>query len=277
MTPLEAAAGLAARYGIRHREAVVLKDGSNLLVHLAPAPVILRIATFTAAVRGDPLPYLRREAALVSHLASADASVMPPSDLVPAGPHVVGGWAMNAWRYVDHERGAVPDPVTALGALDDLHATLRDFPSPMPYLNPVLDDLDRALAFGLRHELFTSAQVASTRVRRDGLVVRLQGLAPDVQALHGDAFARNSLMTATGVLWIDFEDCCSGPVVWDLATLVRQPPDERIARIVRERHGEEALATAIELRALQVAVWTVLYGARERLMTLDALRRPVDT
>ena len=34
-------------------EARVLKDGSNLLVQLAPAPVILRIATFTAAVRAS--------------------------------------------------------------------------------------------------------------------------------------------------------------------------------------------------------------------------------
>jgi hypothetical protein len=69
----------------------VLKDGSNLLVHLAPAPVVLRVATFTALIRGDGLPWLEREVSLVSYLADVGASVMPPSDLVPPGPHVVGG------------------------------------------------------------------------------------------------------------------------------------------------------------------------------------------
>jgi hypothetical protein len=47
LTPFEAAASLANQHGLRYDDIEVLKHGSNLLVRLAPAPVVLRIATFT--------------------------------------------------------------------------------------------------------------------------------------------------------------------------------------------------------------------------------------
>ncbi len=262
LTALEAGVALGIEHGIRSDLPVVLKDGSNLLLHLAPAPVVLRIATLTAAVRGDPLAYLEREIQLVSWLATAGAAVMPPSDLIPPGPHVVDGWAMSAWRYVEHERGAVPDQPTTLVALDELHAAMRDYPGDLPLLNPVTDDLERALGFLVGREVMSAGQADDVRGRRDALMARLLELAPDRQAQHGDAFARNSLVTANGVVWIDFEDCCSGPVLWDLATMVRHRPDEAVERVVRERHGAEALETAIALRQVQVDVWVAIHDAR---------------
>jgi hypothetical protein len=262
VTPLQAAAALAAEHGLHPDEIAVLKHGSNLLVRLAPAPVVLRIATFTAIIRGDPLPYLEREVALVSYLASVGASVMLPSDLLPPGPHVVGGWAMTAWRYVVHERGAVPDPITVLQELDRLHAQLRDYAGELPLLNPAADDLDRAIRFALARGAYSSAQADETRAQRDDVMAELLSSTTGIQPLHGDAFPRNSLLSPHGLVWIDFEDCCSGPVLWDLATLVRQGGGERVAEIVRRRHGDEALRLAIRLRGLQAQVWTALHGAR---------------
>jgi hypothetical protein len=55
MTPLEAVAALAAEHRVRFDELVTLKDGSNMSVHLAPTPVVLRVATFTAQIRREPL------------------------------------------------------------------------------------------------------------------------------------------------------------------------------------------------------------------------------
>lgn len=262
MTPLEAAALLAAEHRLRYDEIDVLKHGSNLLVRLAPAPVVLRIATFTALIRGDPLPFLQREVALVTYLASVGASVMPPSDLLPPGPHVIGGWAMSAWRYVVHERGAVPDPITTLHELDDLHAALRGYPGEMPVLNPAMDDLDRVLRFAVAHGVYGQAQADDVWARRDEVMARLLALAPDIQPLHGDAFPRNSLLSPAGLVWIDFEDCCSGPVLWDLAVLIRQGGGERVADIVRRRHGDEAIRLAITLRGLQADTWMALHDIR---------------
>ena len=53
-SPLAAALALGAAHGLPVAEPVVLKDGSNLLVHLHPAPVVVRVATFTAFIRGEP-------------------------------------------------------------------------------------------------------------------------------------------------------------------------------------------------------------------------------
>lgn len=262
MTPLEAAAALAAEHGLRCDEIVVLKDGSNLVVRLAPVPVVLRIARFTAFVRRDPLPYLERELAVVSYLASVGASVMMPSDLLPPGPHVVGGWAMTAWRYVVHERGAIPDPITVLDELDELHGLLRGYPGELPLLNPAADDLDRALQCAVTIGFYSSAEADDVRAERDEVMAELLSATAAIQALHGDAFPRNSLLSPHGLVWIDFEDCCSGPVLWDLATLIRQGGGERVADIVRRRHGDEALRSAIRLRGLQADVWTALHNAR---------------
>jgi hypothetical protein len=211
------------------------------------------------------VPYLEREVSLLSYLASVGASVMRPSDLLPAGPHVVGGWAMSAWQYVVHERGAVPDPITTLHELDELHAALRAYPGELPLLNPAGDDLDRALRFAVMHDVYSPSQAEDLGGRRDEVMAQLLSLGPKLQALHGDAFPRNSLLSPHGLVWIDLEDCCSGPVLWDLAVLIRQGGEERVADIVRRRYGDEAMQAAITLRGFQAEVWTALQDLRARL------------
>jgi hypothetical protein len=267
MTPLEAAAALAAEHRVPFDDLVILKDGSNLSVHLVPAPVVLRVATFTARIRREPMMWLQREVDLVTWLAAAGASVMAPSDVVPVGPHVVGGWAITAWRYVDHRPGIVPDGLATLQALDELHEVLRGYPGALPLLNPAADDLDRAIVFGLRQELLSAAQVQDLRARRDAAFAELVTIAPDRQALHGDAFPRNSLVTERGVVWIDFEDCCSGPAAWDHATLLRRIDDDATgnraaAATIRARDAKDALQAAVVLRGIQEEVWNLLHDAR---------------
>jgi streptomycin 6-kinase len=187
---------------------------------------------------------------------------MPPSDVVPVGPHVVGGWAMTAWGHVDHRTGIVPDAPSALAALDELHAALRGYPGELPLLNPAADDLDRAIGFGVGEGLLSSGQAGDLRGRRDALFADALAAAPDRQALHGDAFPRNSLVTERGIVWIDFEDCCSGPAIWDHATLLRRIDEGATAATIRQRHDPDVLAAAVALRGIQADVWTVLHDAR---------------
>jgi hypothetical protein len=262
LTALQAAAALAAENGLRFEEMVILKDGSNLSVHMAPAPVMIRVATFTARIRREPLAWLQREVDLVSWLSSVGAAVMAPSDILPVGPHVIDGWAMTAWQFVDHRPGVVPDARSTLAALDELHDALRGYPGELPLLNPATDDLDRAIDFGVRQGLIGPTQAEDVRASRDAALADLIAAAPDGQALHGDAFPRNSLVTPRGIVWIDFEDCCSGPVAWDHATLLRQADDDTIAATMRARHEDAAIDAAMTLRGLQEQVWHVLHDAR---------------
>ena len=262
MTALEAARTFASSNDLPSDQLSVLRDGSNLIVHLMPAPVVLRVATLTARIRLDPLPYLAREVELLSYLAGIGAPAMAPSHLVAAGPHLVDGWAMSAWSYVDHEAPGTPDDWAAFAALDELHAALRGFSGVLPVLNPATDDLDRALRFAVETGLLTAAAAAALTVRRDALLAELLDLAPDRQPLHGDAFARNAVRSGTGIVWLDFEDCCSGPAVWDLAVLVRRDRDPAVVAEIERRHGRAALRVATELRAVQAEPWMLIHEAR---------------
>ena len=260
--PVAAAAKLGVLHGIRSAEPKVLKDGSNLVVHLAPTPVVVRVATFTGRIRGDPLPYLEREVAIARALSEVGASVVPPSPLLPAGPHVIDGWAMAALAYVPHEAGVIPDARTTLGALDELHAALRAIDVELPLLGPAMADLDLASAFAVEYELLSIAERTRLLQRRDELAQRLLDAAPDRQALHGDAFPRNAIVAKGRVVWLDFEDACTGPVAWDHAILVRDTDDPGVKADLVRRDGREVLALAIELRGLQARVWRLLHDAR---------------
>ena len=123
-----------------------------------PAPVILRVATFTGRVRGDPIPYLAREVELVSWLSVHGAPVMAPADEMPPGPFVVDGFGIAAWRFEAHEPGVVPGAAATLAALDDLHAVMGAYPGELPLLGPATSDLDLALAFAVREAIIGEAR-----------------------------------------------------------------------------------------------------------------------
>ncbi len=54
---LRAAVEVGAQHGVRCEEPIVLRDSSNLLVRLAPAPVVARVSTVTSMARtGDACP-----------------------------------------------------------------------------------------------------------------------------------------------------------------------------------------------------------------------------
>ena len=263
MDPIEAAVELARRHRLEGVAPVVLKDGSNLIVHLAPHPVVVRVATFTAWVRKDPLPCLEREAALGRALAAADAPVAPPSRLIPPGPHDVAGWAMTAWQLVDHQPGVVPATVDALAALDRLHVAMAGIDVDLPFLGPVLGDLDLAWDRAAEVGLLDGGGIAERRRRRDGLVDTLEGAAPSVQPIHGDAFPRNALVGTDGtIVWIDLEDACLGPTAWDHAVMIRQGRDPSIEPSLRARDGDPAIDAALALRELQLEAWMLLHDAR---------------
>jgi hypothetical protein len=259
---IDAAVALGAAHGIASSEPRVLKDGGNLVVHLPPAPVVVRVATFTGEIRPDPLPYLAREVSLTMALLDEGAAVAPPSALIPPGPYRRGRWAMIAWSYVDHVEGAIPDGPRALAALDTLHEAMRRVVLDLPLLGPATTDLDLAIDFAVEHGLITAMDARDRMTRRDRLVEELLAVATDRQPLHGDAFPRNSLVTATGVVWIDLEDCCSGPAAWDRAVLLRSAGDPGVERTLRERDGDAAIDAAIALREIQADVWGILHDAR---------------
>lgn len=260
MDALTAARTLVADATGLDGRSVVLKDGSNLLVHVPDADVVVRVATFTGFIRRDPMPWLEREVALMTHLAVACAAVVPPSPHVAPGPYRVGEWCMTVWQHVPHQVGAVPSAAEALASLDELHAAMATFAGELPVYGPVAADLDRALDRCAEFHLLGQGDIDDIRSRRAVLLALVDPLPR--QAQHGDAFPRNTLLTPDGPVWNDFEDCCSASPLWDLAVMARRDDTGLVRGVAEQRFGAEAVAWMIELRELQARVWTVLHDAR---------------
>jgi Ser/Thr protein kinase RdoA (MazF antagonist) len=255
---LASARTLARSLGLPADEPVVLADGANVVVHLAPAPVVAKAAASSRAIR-DAGAFLARELAVAAAVHAAGLPVVAPSDAVPARVHEHDGVAVTFWERVPLAERALPAPDRLGAMLAELHAALRAGGLALPRLAP-LADIPRFVA-----------RAGATATAMGAAYERVMATLPHGpdQPLHGDAHPGNLLTAADGRwLWCDFEDTCSGPVEWDLAALRRSPRVDGAAavRAYARASGHDvddaALAPWIELRELHLAVWTSLYAER---------------
>ena len=260
---LAAAQAVAREHGVACDEAVRLAAGSNVLVHLRPAPVVARVMTGTAVLHDDPERWLAREVAVGAFLAGRTALVVPPSDILPPGPHEHGGLWMTLWKLVPHDdQAAPPEPLELGRSLRELHGALAGFRGDLAPLSEIRDWLERLLA-----ELRPSPPLTQRDI--DELGFELDALTPAVfesslpaQALHGDASMSNLLRTDTGLVWNDLEDVCAGPVAWDVAGLLASARARgQSAKFMEELlaaygdPGVESLETFLDAHALYDIVW----------------------
>ena len=268
---LAAAQAVAREHGVACDEAVRIAAGSNVLVHLKPAPVVARVMTGTAILHDDVEQWLAREVAVGAFLAERTDLVVPPSDVLPPGPHEHDGLWMTLWKFVPHDEQSPPPGPRELGrSLRGLHAALAGFPGDLAPLSEIRDWLERLLA-----ELRPSPTL--TQQDLDWLRIELEALTPAVfessllaQALHGDASMSNLLRTDGGLVWNDLEDVCAGPVAWDISGLVASArargQSAKYTEELLDAYGDpgvEDLETFLDAHALYDIVWQA-FEARRR-------------
>src|SRR3954453_19947720 len=128
---IRAAAQVAREHGLSFGdEPRVIHEGSNLLLHLRPAPVVARVATTTAMVReGDA--WLTREVAVAGHVAAQGAPTVAPTEEIPPGPHHFSGLTMTFWQHVEEvDEPAAPQRTGQ--ALRDCHEALKTYGGATP-------------------------------------------------------------------------------------------------------------------------------------------------
>src|SRR5437879_3845265 len=91
---LAAALAAARRTGLPADDAAVLAEGTNLVVHLRPAPVVARVTRIAHLIR--PVQELR---AAVTLAGAMDRLVVAPATAVDPGPHVEEGRYVTFWTY----------------------------------------------------------------------------------------------------------------------------------------------------------------------------------
>lgn len=218
----EAALAVASRLGIRAERAVVLKDWNNTIIRLAPAPVVAKVET--SHFRDAQLESLDREVRVAAHLAERGAPVVPPAPAVPPGPHRWRELKLTLWRYVEPVPGAMPSAVETTAALKVVHEALADFDGPLPTFMTELTDATRLLQPDLSPALKAADRWFLAGAATD-LQAALATLSGKWRPLHGSPHQANWLPSADGLLLLDFETACRGPLEWDLAALA----DEALA------------------------------------------------
>lgn len=272
-----AAIKVADRHGVRIREPAVLADRYAVRVHLRPAPVVARVSTFTALLRHPIEAWLARELDVTRFLHGRGAPVVPPSELLPAGPHLQDGFVLSFWSYVAPVSDELPAPEVAGRMLAELHGALREFPGELPLLAPPLNDIPRGLArLEAMPEVIPASDVSMLRQVADRLLPTAEDSTSHVQPLHGDAHVYNMIPSARGLLWNDFEDACRGPVAWDLTTL--SDPENKMLAAYPAAPSAEMVEAYRRVRLLHATVWVLAllpevdeWAEHARAM-LDAIR-----
>jgi Phosphotransferase enzyme family len=218
---LAAARAVAAAQGLACEQAVVVHSGSNVHVHLSPAPVVARVMTGTVVLHDEPRAWLKREVSVLEFLAPSGLAVAP-SPLIAPGPHEHDGLWMTFTEWIpDVKPGPAPADAARIGrALRALHDELATFDGELGNASDLRADVKRLHGLLEPTEHLDPAMIDSLRVRLDTAIDGAFTATLPVQALHGDASLGNLLHTPERVFWNDFEDTLRGPVHWDVAGYV---------------------------------------------------------
>jgi len=249
---------VAARHGLDAPDAAVIASGSNVLVHLRPAPVVARVMTGTVVLHGDdPREWLDREVAVAGYAAERGAPVVAPSDRLPPGPHEHNGLWLTFWRRVEHDPSLPLDPAEVGRSLRVLHDALAGYDGELPPVAAVRGDIERLIHAGDAPD----AHAWQAELRRLARIV-FDGAGGGGQTLHGDATIGNTLRTPEGLLWNDFEDVCRGPVEWDVGGLVSsfqvRGADDAFIDAVLDGYGgptREVVEPFVEASLLYLRAW----------------------
>lgn len=215
-----AARAVASTYGLAGEEAMVIYSGSNVLVHLRPAPVVARVMTGTVALHDDPRRWLEREVSVLEFLAPSGLAVAP-SRLIEPGPHHRDGLWMTFSEWIPDVLSAIDlaDPGRLGRALRDLHDELQPFDGDLGDMRALREDIERLCGQLQPADVREAGAISSLKGRLDALREVFEAPLP-TQALHGDVSLSNLLGTPERLVWNDFEDTFRGPVHWDVASYV---------------------------------------------------------
>lgn len=208
---LDAAVAVARKAGLEVREPRLLRDLTNVLVHLAPESVVARVPMTFTRLRGRD--WIERELELTAFLAGAGAEIAGPARSVSSGPYEQDGFLVTLWEYIEHDPERPLDARSAGRALHEVHELLAAADVQGLDHFARLGEIETLVALlplsAEERTLFGEALVAARET--------VDRLGVPLQPIHGDAHQGNILRSPSGPLWSDFENLCVGPRELDLA------------------------------------------------------------
>jgi len=201
----------ASALGLRADDAVVLHNSNRLTLRLMPCDVVARIA---------PLAYQASaefEVEVARRLAETDSPVVALEPRVEPRVYVRDGFVINLWTYFEPVSPPEMAPDEYAHALERLHAGMRQIDVTTPHFTDRVAEAQRLVGSRDHTPAIADAdrELLSTTLQSLRRTIDDRGAAE--QLLHGEPHAGNLLTTKNGLLFIDFETCCRGPVEFDIA------------------------------------------------------------
>jgi Phosphotransferase enzyme family len=249
----------------------ILRDATNVLVQLAPAPIVARVPITLARLR--PRTWFEQEVRLARFLAGAGAPVAPPSEDVDPGPAEHDGLLVTFRKHVDHDPDRFePEPVGR--SLRELHEAMSDYDEPLPAFDRI-EEVLRLLASLRPSALASEDELTALRLAAEQLGEPTPG---GWRPIHGDSHFNNVLWSPEGPLWTDLENACLGPVEYDLACLLwRAAPGTDRAVAAYGSYDSELAARLEPFLEVFLAAWTIAVVERDPRPGAEAeLRRRIE-
>jgi len=239
---MAAATTLAEELHLRADAAVVIHNSNKLALRLLPCDVFARVAQVGQDAAALEVELALRLAETASPVAALEPSVKPRV-------YERDGFAVTLWTYYEVVAPDLDFPSAYADALQRLHTGMRSVEIATPHFLDRVAEAERlvtrrdetpALAEADRHLLLSTLQSARERIHSRGAAEQL---------LHGEPHPGNLLSTRDGLLFIDLETCCRGPIEFDVAHV----PEEVSAHYPDVDHA--LLAECRRLVLAMVAAW----------------------
>ena len=207
---IAAAMSTASSLDLTVDDAIVLHDSNKLTVRLLPCDVLARVAPVALQVS-------QFEVELAQRLAESGCPVAALERRVDPRAYEHDGFVVTLWTYYEPAAPREVSPADYASALEQLHAGMRKLDIPTPHFTDRVEQAQQLVASRDHTPALASAdrELLGDTLRSLRRVIGDGGAAE--QLLHGEPHPGNLLTTKNGLLFIDLETCCRGPVEFDLA------------------------------------------------------------
>jgi hypothetical protein len=207
---MTASVSVAAAHGLTVDDVTVLHDSNKLTLRLLPCDVLARVAPVAHQVA-------QFEIELAQRLAEAGSPVAALEPRVEPRVYQRDGFDVTLWTYYEPVTHREVSPADYASALERLHAGMRTLDVRTPHFTDRVEQAQQLVASRDRTPALVDADRELLGDTLRGLRRAITERGVGEQVLHGEPHPGNVLTTENGLLFVDLETCCRGPVEFDLA------------------------------------------------------------
>jgi len=206
-----AAMSTASTLDLSVADAVVLHDSNRLAVRLLPCDVLARVAHVAHQAGAEV------EVEVARQLAQTASPVAELEPRVEPRVYVRDGFAVTLWAHYEGVPSRDVAPAEYAQALERLHAGMRQIDVTAPRFTDRVKEAQRLVGNRAQTPELSGAERELLTTTMRNLRCAIDDRGADEQLLHGEPHPGNVLSTKNGLLFVDLETCCRGPVEFDIA------------------------------------------------------------